>query len=124
MWRLKGSMREHVKTMIHEKCRDKYLGIEKISSNYEELASRTTENLCYAAQFASTFNLTQRFNSELCAFLNKTNENLGPNNKAKVHLLGNTHHGKMDIKESQKACMLAVKEKMKEDDMKIFPPTG
>ena len=97
-------MREHVKTMMHEKCRDKYLGIEKISSNYEELASRTTENLCYAAQFASTFNLTQRFNSELCAFLNKTNENLGPNNKVKVNLLGNAHHGKMDIKELHVSC--------------------
>ena len=124
---LVDGMRKHLDSDTHNKCKEKAMkemGGKSFSVLSNEMAEKTTQNLCIASQFSATHNLTQRFHPKMCHFLHTLNENLGSNIKAKVHPLGNVHHTTMAIKGGMKACYLATQERIKEEDQKIFPPTN
>ena len=120
-------MKKHLNSASHKKC--KKIAMEEIKEKpfsvySNKIADKTTENLCITSQFSATNNMTQRFHPKFCRLMEKLNDNLGENIQAKVHPLGNVHHGTMDVKEGMKACYLAIQEKLREEDQTIFPPTN
>ena len=117
---LKHLMLRHVSTSkVHKKCKRRQFEGKKaiLTINSDRVMLKCNKNLCLTGQFLASHNLSEQFHHLNYQFLHILNENLGADAKSLVHPMGTIGHGEIDIIQAQKACFLAVQEKMREADL-------